>query len=89
MKTYRVVHFTPQLAAGVFSTKGVPIDLQVTNAIKKEAADGWEFVSCPTLRTSLLQGLNPGILRARTPELMQFGASRISLCLHSRKQEIE
>lgn len=60
MKTYRVVHFTPQLAAGVFSTKGEPVDLQVANAIKKEAAEGWEFVSYQTVHVLV----NPGCLAA-------------------------
>lgn len=58
MRTYRVVPFTPQLTGGVFSTKGEPVAQQIENAIKKEAADGWDFVSYQTAHANV----NPGCL---------------------------
>ncbi|HEX2079043.1 MAG TPA: hypothetical protein VHG08_15070 [Longimicrobium sp.] len=58
MKTYKVVQFTPKLAGGVFSNTGEPIGTQVENAIREQAAAGWEFVSYQTVHALV----NPGCL---------------------------
>ena len=71
MKTYRVVSFTPQFTGGVFSAKGEPIAQQLENVIKKEAADGWEFISYQSVHGVVNPGCLAGLI-GRKQEIVYY-----------------
>lgn len=65
MKTYKVVHFTPHLEAGVFSTTGAPINEQIEGVIRQYASEGWEFVTYQTAHAQVKPGCLGGLFGAK------------------------
>ena len=71
MKTYNVIHFVPEMKGNVLSTKGIPVEKQVTDIINQQAAGGWQFESYQTAHVLVKPGCLAG-LSGRKEEVLYY-----------------
>ncbi len=66
MKTYKVVHFRPQLEhAFAGGAKGRPVEIQLQTMLNEHAAEGWELVDYETVHVNVKAGCIASLLGRR------------------------
>jgi hypothetical protein len=68
---YKVAQFTGQLTAGMFGTKGVPLESQFQTFLDQFVKQGWEFYRTETIHAYVKAGCLAALLGRKDEVLYQ------------------